>query len=417
LGRVKLEDARFKWTEPHSKRILVELTVIKEVAQNTALKQSFDVEFIENYMQCDDCKKIFTPHTWKSMVQVRQHAPHKKTFLYLEQLMLRAKVHDKCVQIKEVPDGLDFYFSNRNHSTQLINFLRDNVPHRYKESKELVSHDVQTSVYNYKYTYLLEMPKICKDDLIVMPKSLCKELGGVNPLGVCIKVTNCIHLYDPVTLKCYQMNADQYFKNENDCELIQFRGRETEFMVVGVEADRDMASKMHTTFNNFEFKFAHIDVQMPNSNELRFTDCHFGNILKHGDLVLGYDIRSMQVYEELQMMGQKYIPDVVLIRKQYERKGKKKIWKLQRMDIEKDELVSKKQKKTEKDKDRDLDMEEFENELEQNKGLRNKINLIRVSRLLTLGRRRHQGAQGREEEKADQEGHWSQGDGERDPYS
>lgn len=31
----------------------------------------------------------YTPHTWKAMVQVRQRAPHKKTFLYLEQLMLK----------------------------------------------------------------------------------------------------------------------------------------------------------------------------------------------------------------------------------------------------------------------------------------------------------------------------------------
>ena len=190
LGRVKLEDARFKWTEPHSKRLCVELTVIKDVAQNTAMKQTFEVEFIENYMQCDDCKKEFTPHTWKSMVQVRQRAVHKKTFLFLEQLMIRAKAHDKAIKIQEVPDGLDFYFSHRNHSTALMGFLNDVIPSKYKESKELVSHDVQTSIYNYKYSFVLEIPKICKDDLILMPKALTKELGGVNALGVCIKVLN-----------------------------------------------------------------------------------------------------------------------------------------------------------------------------------------------------------------------------------
>lgn len=386
LNRVKLEDARFKWTEPHSKRINVELTVTKEVAHNTAMKQSFDVEFIENYMQCDDCKKIFTPHTWKSQVQVRQRAEHKKTFLYLEQIMLRAKVHDKATQIKEIPEGLDFYFTNRNHSTALVNFLQSNVPHQFKESKELVSHDVQTSIYNYKYTYLLEMPKICKDDLVVLPRSLCKELGGVNPLGVCIKVTNCIHLYDPVTLKTYQMNAGQYFNYENDIDLYQFRGRETEYMVVGVEADKEHASKIHTTFNNFEFKFAHIDVQVPSTGQVYFSDCHFGNILKHGDMVLGYDINSMSVKEDLEIMGQRNIPDVVLIRKQYPEKFKKrKIWKLQRMNIEKDELQTKGNKTRKTDKDKDKDMDEFLEELEQNKALRSKINLIRVSFRLNLG--------------------------------
>lgn len=354
------------------------MTVLKDIAQNTAMKQTFDVEFIENYMQCDDCKKIFTPHTWKTKVQVRQRAPHKKTFLYLEQLMLRTKAHEKCTQVKEVPDGLDFYFSHRNHSTQMINFLQSNVPHKYKESKELVSHDVHTSVYNYKFTYKLEMPRVCKEDLIIMPKALCKELGGHNALGVCMKVTNNIHLYDPVTLKTYQMNADQYFKYESDCELIQFRGKECEFMVVGVEADRDMASKMHTTFNNFEFKFAHLDLQVPGSETLKFTDCYFGNILKHGDMVIGYDIKKMNIYEDLQMMGhQRTIPDVVLIRKQYPERKRRKLWKLQRMDIEKNELAPKKPKKGKADEE--IDMEEFMNELEQDKAMRSKINLIRVS--------------------------------------
>jgi len=258
----------------------------------------------------------------------------------------------------------------------MINFLQSNVPHRYKESKELVSHDVHTSVYNYKYTYMLEMPRICKDDLIIMPKALCKELGGVNALGVCTKVTNNIHLYDPVTLRTYQMNADQYFKYENDCELIQFRGQEAEFMVVGVEADRDMASKMHTTFNNFEFKFAHVDLQVPSTHELKFTDCYFGNILKHGDMVLGYDIKKMNFYEELEMMShQRSIPDVILIRKHYPDKKRRKLWKLQRMDIEKNELAPKKPKKG-KDED-EIDMEEFMEQLEQDKGMRSKINLIR----------------------------------------
>lgn len=289
--------------------------------------------------------------------------------------MLRAKVHDKATQIKEVPDGLDFYFSHRNHSTALMNFLQSNVPHKIKDSKELVSHDVHTSVYNYKFSYMLEMPKICKDDLIIMPKSLCKELGGVNPLGVCMKVTNSIHLYDPVTLRTYQMNAEQYFKNENDCDLIQFRGRQSEFLVVDVQADRDMASKMHTTFNNFEFKFAHVDVQLIENGELRFTDCYFGNILKHGDVVLGYDVKNMSIYEDLKMMGQKIIPDVVLIRKEYpEKKHRKRLWKLKRMDIEKGELTAKKAKKAD---DGDVDMEELMNELEQNKGMRKNVDIIR----------------------------------------
>lgn len=182
-----------------------------------------------------------------------------------------------------------------------------------------------------------------------------------------------------MTLKRYQMNSDQYFKFERDCEIYQFRGQETEFMVVGVEADREMASKMHSTFNNFEFKFAHVEVQMPDSNEIRYTDCYFGNILKHGDIVLGYDLKSMKVWEEMSLCNnQKVTPDVVLIRKHYPEKLKKrKLWKLERMEVEKDFTSGgKKLKRHEKEQDQDL--EEFMEDLEQNKGMRQRINLIRV---------------------------------------
>jgi nonsense-mediated mRNA decay protein 3 len=57
LNRVKLISAGFIWTEPHSKRIKVKLTVSKEVSNLTLIEQSFIVEFIEAYTQCDDCKK------------------------------------------------------------------------------------------------------------------------------------------------------------------------------------------------------------------------------------------------------------------------------------------------------------------------------------------------------------------------
>lgn len=68
LNSVKLLDARFLWTEPHSRRIKLKLTIQKEVINNASLQHTFEVEFFEHYMQCDDCKKEFTPHTWGATV-------------------------------------------------------------------------------------------------------------------------------------------------------------------------------------------------------------------------------------------------------------------------------------------------------------------------------------------------------------
>lgn len=142
----------------------------------------------------------------------------------------------------EEKDGLNFFFGKKNDAMSLLSFLESNVPFRKKMSRELVSHDVHTSSYNYKYSFLFEMPKVCKDDLIIMPKRMCREFGGINALGVCYKVNNRIRCYDPVTLRIFDINAETYYKYEPELEIIPFRSREQEFLVVDVEHDQEKAT-------------------------------------------------------------------------------------------------------------------------------------------------------------------------------
>ena len=57
---VKLVDASFIWTEPHSKRIKVKLTIQKEVFHGAILQQMFVVEFVIQNQQCTGQSR--TPH-------------------------------------------------------------------------------------------------------------------------------------------------------------------------------------------------------------------------------------------------------------------------------------------------------------------------------------------------------------------
>lgn len=57
-------DANFIWTESHSRRIKVKVTIQKDVMNGTLLQQVLVVDFIVNSMQCDACKKTYTPHLW-----------------------------------------------------------------------------------------------------------------------------------------------------------------------------------------------------------------------------------------------------------------------------------------------------------------------------------------------------------------
>jgi nonsense-mediated mRNA decay protein 3 len=71
LGKVKLVDASWIWTEEHAMRLKVKLTVQKEVMGGAVLQQSFVVEYMVRNKQCEDCAKQYTNGTWCAVVQVR----------------------------------------------------------------------------------------------------------------------------------------------------------------------------------------------------------------------------------------------------------------------------------------------------------------------------------------------------------
>ena len=131
LNKVRLTDAHFIWTEPHSKRLRISLTIQKEVLTATILEQVFEIEFLVQYGQCPDCAKLAAKNTWKALVQVRQKVPHKRTFLYLEQLILKHCAQKDTISVKEVKDGLDFFYSSRSHAQKMVEFLTGVVPIRY----------------------------------------------------------------------------------------------------------------------------------------------------------------------------------------------------------------------------------------------------------------------------------------------
>ena len=126
--KVRLIDAGWIWTEPRSMRLKIRLTVQKEVQSGTILQQSFVVVFIVRNQQCIECQAEFRQGSWKSLVQVRQRVGHKRTFLYLEQLILKHGAHRGCLSIETFRDGMDFYFPDKGKAARFITFLENVVP-------------------------------------------------------------------------------------------------------------------------------------------------------------------------------------------------------------------------------------------------------------------------------------------------
>jgi nonsense-mediated mRNA decay protein 3 len=102
------------------------------------LEQVFEIEYLVQHGQCSDCAKLAAKNTWKALVQVRQKVPHKRTFLFLEQLILKHGAQKDTISVKEVKDGLDFFYSQRNHAIKMVEFLGGVTPVRWEAFDFLV---------------------------------------------------------------------------------------------------------------------------------------------------------------------------------------------------------------------------------------------------------------------------------------
>ena len=82
----------------------------------TVLEQMAVITFVVINIQCRTCQRAETANTWEAVVQLRQKVAHRRTFLYLEQLILTHRAQKEAINIKEVKEGMDFYFASKQAS-------------------------------------------------------------------------------------------------------------------------------------------------------------------------------------------------------------------------------------------------------------------------------------------------------------
>ena len=390
--RVRLVDAVWVWTEPHSMRLKIRLTIQREVVTGTILQQSFIVTFIVRNQQCIECQAAFRQGSWKSLVQVRQRVGHKRTFLYLEQLILKHGAQRGCLSIETFRDGMDFYFPDKGKAARFISFLEDVVPMKVKSSKKLIGTDDKSNVSNYKYTNLVEICTLCKDDLLFLPKKLARTIGNISRLVLVKNISNVIQVIDPLTGQTGNIESDAYWREPFRPIITAARTRLTRFVVLGKEpvflernhskraVGKKQRSKLASIMAARESDLGMNDSQMEERS-------HLGYLMKSGDVCVGYDLTEAQLVddeaEELRTSGK--LPDFVFVRKLYggvatgeTDAAKKRMFKLKRLDVKKGEEETGRKKKKDKDADMEnVDEEDFMQELEADKEMRTRVNIYK----------------------------------------
>lgn len=277
-------------------------------------------------------------------VKLRQKSNHKKSLYYLEQLILKHKIHDMySFDVKEVSHGCDFLFYKSNEASKFIDFIKSLLPVFVTQNKDSE---------NFK----MELCQVTKYDVVCLPPGLYNSMGNFGPIIVCFKVNTSLYFIDPNTLMAGEVNTEQFFHKEKSAFKPLFQTPPVKYLVMDIEKLYDQ--------KNGGFQLARVQVckesEIGIDNQGTSTMTHLGNILQPGDLVFGYDLKNANLNDEnLESYKQIKIPDVILTRKYYERPNKR-FWLLRKWKIERED-----------------DYEEFLDELEEDKEMRSKINLYK----------------------------------------
>ncbi|CAK9112009.1 60S ribosomal export protein NMD3, partial [Durusdinium trenchii] len=417
LSKVHLVDANFIWTEEHSKRIKVKLVVQKDVAGQIVLQQSCVVEFVVQNKMCEDCHLQEANLNWNSIVQVRQKVNHKRTFLFLEQLILKHGEDSRTINVDPQPEGVDFYFAHKNDAVKFLNFLETVVPIKYKTSKKIVSMDIKSNEAHFNHTFSVEIVPICKDDVVCLPRKVAQKMGSISQICLCTKVSNALHFIDPISCQVGDLSAENFWRNPfravlGSPSLVSFTVLDVEIIERPLEGANQRRKALpapvagpgggrkrrrnkggqtilneHGVNKSPRHALALVEVAKDEDfgvNDRRFrVMSHLGFILKPGDSVLGYDLSTSNINDsDVEHLNPKTeMPDVVLVRKHYpkwRKRAKQRAWKLRSMVNNVTEggvagfgLVST------NDDTLDRDREQFHRDLEEDEEMRERINLYK----------------------------------------
>lgn len=333
-GKAKLIDAKFVWTEPHSKQLKVKITIQKEVFHNITIQQSCLVLYKVQWQMCPTCQKVATGQPqWDACVQLRQKVNHKRTFLYLEQLMLKKRIHENFVRVQSEKDGLDFYFAHKSHALNFLEFLNKSAPITRKDAVQLVSHDSKNNTAVQHYTFSLEIAPVCREDLVLIPYKdyYLKQLGGIGPLVLVHKVYSSIVFLDPRTLRAGEITSTLYWKKPFNV-LINSREMEVFYVL--------RCDLLPVTNGTYQLGVVTVCLESEVGEGREWVvQSHLGALLNPGDLVMGYllenkNLNSEDIEEERYKAEQ--LQDVVLVRKHFasqRRRRNRRLWKLKKLDV------------------------------------------------------------------------------------
>jgi hypothetical protein len=183
-------------------------------------------------------------------------------------------------------------------------------------------------------------------------------------------------------------------ESEKDSKVNQSKSTNYKNNLIGKGGDKMTPNtsqyNKHSYYNHNYNQFKIATVQCISNNQqtqegevkLITTRTHLGGKIRPGDIVMGYDVKNLNINEELQgvVNSSENIPDIILVKKKFVRNesgAKKRIWKLKHLDKDV-EMTEKTGKRGEKSGNlKEQQYEEFLRDIEEDKDMRKVVNLYK----------------------------------------
>lgn len=319
----KIVDAKFLFTEPHSRRLRLSITLESQTPENVVLRQTVIVTYVVTLMQCPDCQEAATPRAhWNSNVQLRQAGNSKRTLFWIEQQILTANAHEGCTGVVRVNDGLDFHYPDKAGAGKLVNFIKSKLPALTKESGKLLSENFQSMTADVRFSFLVRLPPFSRQDLIVLPPEIVHANGNHSHIGLVHRVSRNIRLVDPLTGRFIDIDATTYWKKP--FEPVFTHNDLKRFVILSME-------KVDVTDRDCRFEMADVELTDEETYEDRIiVRTHLGAKLREGFTVVCYDRRITSIPDSVDAVFKKRnIPEIIVVgRAPPEKKLKMKVKEL-----------------------------------------------------------------------------------------
>jgi nonsense-mediated mRNA decay protein 3 len=352
ITNLKIIDSSYIWTEPNSMRLRILLTLRAEINNGVSIEQRIKVEFNIRWRQCPDCTKESRQRIWQAIVQLRQkreNDPTKRGLLILELAIARnALLRKDILSVQTKRNGFDFYFASVNKAQNFTSYLGKAAPMKTHTTRAVVSEDVKNNTANVRTTIVCDMVPLCRDDLLIVQKGANKGVGNLSGrLCLVLKMSSVVHLVDASPARdsdmnsiCADLHAESYWKGgeEKSYRTLLTSKRLVRFIVLDVEKCHDggESGRNHTHVDEVNKlyrgskngvvvnKYALADVEVARESDFGVNDdtfqcvTHLGNLLQVGDVVLGYDLNSTVLANEIEdnaFNSSFVMPDIILVRK------------------------------------------------------------------------------------------------------